>query len=452
MTKPTPSSPFSSDREHVCVECGHGAHRWFGRCPECGAWSSARASTGGEEVIELTTVTGAESPTERFASNVGEVDRVLGGGIVPGSVTLVAGEPGVGKSTLLLQLVAGLEDRGHRCLVVTGEESVAQVSMRAARLGIASGRLTVGCSTSLGAVLATARREHPDVLVIDSVQTLEQEGLEQPAGSVVQVRESASALVRHAKSSGTAVLLVGHVTKDGAVAGPKTLEHVVDVVLTLGGERSGALRLVRVTKNRYGSCEETGVLTMSERGLEPVADPSLLLLADRRPGVSGSVVFPAVEGTRPVLVEVQALVSRTRSVPARRVAIGIDGRRLALLLGVMAQHAAVALGNHDVFVSGAGGLAVREPAVDLALCLALFSAHNNIALPEDCIAFGEVGLGGEVRRAPATERRLTEAVRLGFRRAILPRRASAPRSDIDQLEVEDLAGAMRAFESARRVA
>ena len=304
---------------------------------------------------------------------------------------------------------------------------------------------------ALQAVLAGSLRDRPDVLVIDSVQTLEHGSFDQPPGSVVQVRECAAALVRHAKQTGTAVVLVGHVTKDGSVAGPKTLEHVVDAVVSLTGERGGALRLLRAAKNRFGSCEEAGVLAMRAGGLEPVADPSSVLLADRRPQTAGSVVFPAMEGTRPLLVELQALVSPNDRVPPRRVAIGIDGRRLALLMGVVANHGKVALGAYDVFVAAAGGVAVREPASDLALCLALCSARAGVALDEGCVAVGEVGLGGEIRRVPGMERRLSEAARMGFRRALVPAR-TASCDELEIVAVTHLSDALRVARAALRVA
>ena len=384
----------------------------------------------------------------RLSTAIADVDRVLGGGLVPGSVCLLAGEPGIGKSTLVLQLLQGLMSGGHECLLVTGEESLAQTGMRAARVGIALDRLRVAESTSLQAVASASETVDPAVLVIDSIQTLEDDSLDQRAGSVAQVRECAAALARHAKASGTAVVLVGHVTKDGSVAGPKTLEHVVDAVLTLEGDRSGSLRLLRATKNRFGSCEETGVFAMSDRGLEVVHDPSAVLLCDRKPGAAGSIVFPGLEGSRAILVEIQALVSKTQLAQPRRVAIGVDARRMTLLLGVIAQREASPvkqnrlLANHDVFVAAAGGLAVREPAADLALCLALQSARNGAALGEDVVAVGEVGLAGEVRRVPAIQRRLDEAARLGFKTAIVPRRAARASSSIETIPVADLDDAL----------
>ncbi|CAN5582205.1 DNA repair protein RadA [soil metagenome] len=380
----------------------------------------------------------------RLSTGIAEVDRVLGGGVVAGSVVLLAGEPGIGKSTLVLQLLQGVVRAGGSCVLVSGEESLAQTGLRAARLGIPLDGVRAASSTSLQAVIAASERERPDVLVIDSIQTIEDAALEQPAGSVVQVRESASALVRHAKSTGVAVILVGHVTKDGAVAGPKTLEHVVDAVVTLEGERGGGLRLLRAAKNRFGSCDETGVFTMSRHGLEAVGDASAMLLADRRPGATGSVVFPGMEGSRPVLVEIQALVTGTKLPQPRRVAIGVDARRVTLLLGVLCKGEGMSFGTKDVFVAAAGGLAVREPAADLAMCLALFSGLEEVAISGDIIAIGEVGLAGEVRRVPAIDRRLTEAARLGFSTAIVPQHARVSRADMKIVAVGHIDEALHA--------
>ena len=403
-----------------CGECGHGASRWFGRCPSCGGWSTAeQARPSARPPARVVTLahSGAEEP--RWPTGMGEVDRVLGGGLVVGAAVLLAGEPGIGKSTLVLQLINEFLGGGRRCLLVTGEESVEQVALRARRLGVAAEGFRVTTARSVEEVIGAAAAERPDALVVDSVQALEG-AVDGPPGSVAQVRECAAALVQMAKETATAVILVGHVTKDGAVAGPKTLEHLVDVVLTLEGERSGAVRLLRAAKNRFGSCEETGVFVMAEGGLEAVTDPSAMLLADRRPGVTGSVVFAALEGTRPVLTEVQALTARCDGNHPQRVAIGLDARRLALLLGVLEERAKIKLGSKDVFTAAAGGLAIKEPAVDLALALALASAWLDKPLARGVVAVGEVGLAGEVRRVPGLKRRLLEAARLGFTVAVCP--------------------------------
>lgn len=429
---------------HSCTACGFSSPRWFGRCPDCGEWNSAAEMTavGSTPAVKVTTLGDNKSDVERFSTGLIEVDRVLGGGLVLGGVSLLAGEPGIGKSTLVLQLVDGLLRSNRRALLITGEESIGQVALRAARLGVERDRLRAAATASLADVLALAAAEQPDVLVVDSVQTLENAELDQSPGSVVQVRECASALVRYAKVSGTCVILVGHVTKDGTVAGPKTLEHIVDSVLALEGERTGTVRLLRATKNRFGSCDETGVFTMGERGLEAVGDPSAMLLADRRTGVSGSVVFCGLEGTRPVLVEIQSLVAEGSPPNIRRVPIGVDARRLALLVGVLHSRAELDLSKRDLFVAAAGGFVIREPAADLPLCLAIHSAARGQAVAEDLVAIGEVGLGGEIRRVPGLPRRLAEAARLGFRRALVPRGTKSAVPGLEVIEVTDVGHAL----------
>lgn len=379
---------------------------------------------------------------QRLRTGIDEVDEVLGGGFVRGAAVLLAGEPGIGKSTLVLQLIDALVASGHSCLLATGEESLDQVALRGGRLGVGLEPVRAAASCSLAAVLSGAAAEAPDVLIVDSIQTLEDEALDQAAGSTVQVRECAARLVRFAKSSGTVVVMVGHVTKEGNVAGPKTLEHMVDAVLTLEGERHGAVRVLRSSKNRFGSCDATGVFVMRQSGLEPVEDASAMLLADRRADVSGSVVFPSLEGTRPFLVELQSLVTPSGLAQPRRVALGVDARRLALLLGVLARRVHLPLGSHDVFVAAAGGLAVREPAADLALCLSVASAAADRPIDERVVAIGEVGLSGEIRRVAGAERRLAEAARLGFRRAVVPGRVEEAPQEIELLAVETLRDAL----------
>lgn len=405
----------------------------------------APVAAGVAPALEVVPLTEASEDAARTPTGIDELDRVLGGGLVQGSAVLLAGEPGIGKSTLTLQLVAALAGSDRKTLLVSGEESVAQIAGRARRLGLAEKDLQVATSDSLGAVLATSLSSKLDVLVIDSIQTLGDDRMDQSPGSMVQVRECASALTRHAKASGTTVILVGHVTKEGSVAGPKTLEHVVDVVLSLEGERGGTLRLLRSAKNRFGATDETGVFVMSTKGLEPVGDPSAFLLADRRPGVAGSIVFPGMEGTRPMLVEVQALVDESKIPQPRRVAIGLDGRRLSLLCAVMSQ-TGIALGPNDIFVAAAGGLDVREPAADLAMCLALFSAATHSPLDDRSVALGEVGLSGEVRRVPAIARRLSEARRLGFETAFVPFGFDEQVKGLRLIRVPDIAAA---FQQAR---
>jgi DNA repair protein RadA/Sms len=423
---------------HACGGCGYSSPKWFGRCPDCGSWEVSAHAASGEALSEAVSLGPALEAPRQIQTSLDEVDRVLDGGLVGGGVVLLAGEPGIGKSTLVLQMLAGIAGTGGKALLATGEESLAQVSGRGRRLGLQDKGVAAVAATSVSAVIASADKEKPDVLVVDSVQTLHDPELDQAPGSVTQVRECAARLVMHAKAAGTSVVLVGHVTKDGSVAGPKTLEHVVDTVLLLEGERSGALRFLRVMKNRFGSCEETGVFVMGRTGLEAVADPSSMLLADRRVGTTGSVIFPAIEGSRPVLAEVQALVSRTNAPQPRRVATGVDPKRLSLLLAVLSERGKLSLSSADVFVASAGGVLVREPAADLAVAGAIFSTCNELPLDPGLVVLGELGLGGEVRRVPGSERRLAEAKRLGFRFAITPRGVERPPEGLQVIEVSDV--------------
>ena len=420
----------------VCQSCGEAFLRWEGQCRACGEWNSlvetvVRAKPAGPRALRAGITEGSsplplaaigEADLPRLPTGIGELDRVLGGGLVPGSLILLGGEPGIGKSTLLLQVAAGL---GRPVLYATGEESAAQVRLRAGRLGLletsAGTAIEVLAERDVGRILEVARSMRPALLVVDSIQTATLEELEGAAGSVGQVREATVRFMEFAKGEGIGVVLVGHVTKDGSIAGPKTMEHLVDAVVGLEGERFAALRLVRATKNRFGSTDEVGVFEMAGSGLREVADPARAFLADHPEAAPGSVVAPTMEGSRPLLVEVQALVSAAGyGTPARK-ASGIDPNRLGLLVAVLGRRAGVGLGSHDVYANLAGGLSVAEPGLDLPLALALASSLKDRPTIGDSVAIGEVGLLGELRGVTGLERRLREAARLGFTTALVPR-------------------------------
>ena len=435
-----------------CSDCGASEAKWVGRCASCGTWGSiveevarttlrATAPGAGPRPLHLVATGG----TSCQPTGVAELDRVLGGGLVPGSVTLLGGEPGIGKSTLLLQVLASLADSGGPCLLVSAEESAPQVRIRAGRLGAVPEGLLVLAETSLPAILDAIDSCRPTVCVIDSIQTVLDPDVGSAPGSVAQVRECAHALTRVAKERGIAVVLVGHVTKDGSLAGPRVLEHVVDTVLSFEGDRHHALRLLRAVKHRYGATGELGLFEMTELGMVGVDDPSGLLLGDRRAGVPGSVVVPALEGRRPLVVEVQSLVGPSGAAGPRRSGQGIDNGRLALLLAVLERRAQVALATSEVFVSAVGGVKLTEPAADLGIALALASAVSDVALPDDLVAFGEVGLGGELRQVPHGARRLAEAARLGFTQAIVPSSAPPAPPGLSVLRVSTLAEAIDRF-------
>jgi DNA repair protein RadA/Sms len=430
-----------------CEKCRHESPKWLGRCPQCEEWgtltavegpSRARAEAAVSQPIPLADVDPLGAP--RRATNIPELDRVLGGGLVAGSVTLVGGEPGMGKSTLVLQALGAMAADGARCLLVCAEESAAQVRLRAGRLGTLASDLLVVCETSLPHICAHAEAMRPDVIAIDSIQAVQDPDAPGGPGSVSQVRDGAMRAQRLAKELGIATLLVGHVTKDGSLAGPRTLEHVVDTVLSFEGDRHHALRMLRALKHRFGPTDELGLMEMTTDGLLPVSDPSALFLADRRVGASGSVVAAVLEGTRPLCVEVQSLVVHTPAPMPRRVAQSFDGGRLAMLVAIVQQRAGVALAGHDIFASVAGGVKVAEPGADLAVALAIVSARDDVPVAADTVVIGELGLGGEVRQVPQIGRRLAEAQRLGFARAIVP--ASTPDVPGIQLaRVADLEGA-----------
>lgn len=432
---------------YICGACGTRLPKWSGQCPDCGAWNLI------EEVPDLPAVTGrsghtgvsagggeavllaAVSPQEytRLRSGIAELDRVLGGGLVQGSVVLIGGDPGIGKSTLLLQACASL-GQGHPVLYVSGEESPQQVSLRARRLGLVGEGVRLLPETCVERVLATAAAEWPRIMVVDSIQTLHTELLQSAPGSVSQVRETAAQLVRFAKQADTSIFLVGHVTKEGALAGPRVLEHMVDTVLYFEGEAGGPLRLIRSTKNRFGAVNELGVFSMTDRGLREVPNPSAIFLSRHESSVSGSLVMVTREGTRPLMVEVQALVDESPLANPRRVTLGLDQNRLSMLLAVLHRHGGVAMFDRDVFVNVVGGVRITETAADLAVLLAVLSSYRDHPLNEDLAVFGEVGLSGEIRPVPNGPDRLREAAKHGIRRVIVPT-ANVPKPGIQGLDI-----------------
>jgi DNA repair protein RadA/Sms len=452
--------PKRATTSFFCGSCGHESARWFGRCPACGAWNSAgeapaagrsaatsNAASRGRGRWAPQGVSGAAaapralaevkvSQVERTATGLREMDRVLGGGIVPGSLVLVGGDPGIGKSTLLLQLAFELSKRGGTVLMIAGEESEEQIRLRASRLGLVPERLMVLCETDLDGALEAASAMKPDLMIVDSIQTMSRADLEGGPGSVSQMRECGLALLHFAKGTGTPVFLIGHVTKDGAVAGPRVLEHMVDAVLYLEGERYQHYRVLRAAKNRFGSTHELGVFEMGDEGLTEIENPSAAFLGESRQAEPGAAVVASLEGTRPLLVEVQSLVSRSFYATPQRVTNGFDPRRLAVLLAVLERRVGLRLGRHDVFVTVTGGLTLSEPGTDLGVALAAASSFRSRPVLERTLCVGEVSLSGEVRRVSRLDARVREAAQLGFLRVAVP---AVQADDVRGLGVEVVA-------------
>jgi DNA repair protein RadA/Sms len=415
---------------YACTECGGQAPKWQGQCPHCGAWNTLVETIAATAPVRFESVSGARSTvtplasvkargTSRIPTGIEEFDRVLGGGLVPGGVILLGGDPGIGKSTLLLQAGAAL-GAAHRTLYVTGEESAEQIALRAQRLGLVNAPIELLAEVQLEAIVAAINATSPEIVVIDSVQTVYTEALASAPGSVAQVRECAAQLTRLAKQRGVIVLFVGHVTKEGAIAGPRVLEHIVDTVLYFEGDPHSSFRLVRAIKNRFGAANELGVFAMTERGLKGVANPSALFLSQHAEGVAGSAVVATLEGSRPLLVEVQALVDPVQGGMPRRLAVGLDPQRLALLLAVLHRHGGIDTGGFDVFVNAVGGVRILEPAADLAVLLSVCSSLKNKPVPQKTLIFGEVGLAGEIRPVQRGQERIREAAKLGFTTFVIP--------------------------------
>lgn len=443
----------------VCQSCGTTSAKWAGKCESCGEWNSfveevlpqavpkgLAPGKAGARRVEFVSLEGGEQKLPRRVSGIAEFDRVTGGGLVPGSVLLVGGDPGIGKSTLLLQVVGKLSQQ-IKATYISGEEATAQVQLRAARLGLSAAKVDLASATSVRDIVSTLEATAPDLVIIDSIQTMFIDQLDSAPGTVAQVRASAHELIRLAKRTGMIVVLVGHVTKEGTLAGPRVLEHMVDAVLYFEGERGHQFRILRTVKNRYGPTDEIGVFEMTDAGLAEVPNPSALFLADRTGDVSGAVVFAGIEGTRPVLVEIQALVSPTTLGTPRRAVVGWDSSRLSMVMAVLEARCGVQIGMNDVYLNVAGGLRISEPAADLAVAAALVSAMTGIPAPKDAVFFGEIGLSGEVRAVGQTELRLKEAAKLGFASAFTPRSRKTQKggSDIRKTELERLADLLPLF-------
>ena len=415
-----------NDKSFHCNECGARYPKWLGKCEDCGQWNTivedinvkTKTIFGGSQ-IEFQGLSAADKKTERRKSKLAEFDRVLGGGAVPGAVVLIGGEPGIGKSTILLQILASLSEN-YKCIYISGEESAEQICLRAERLGLTKSNVKLACETNVDAIVNSVGND-VDFLVIDSIQTLSSHNVDSIPGTLNQVRTCAFTLINFAKTTNTTVFLVGHVTKDGAIAGPKILEHMVDTVLYFEGERGNSCRVLRTVKNRYGSCDELGLFEMSQSGLINIANPSVLFLTQRTENIPGTITFAGVEGTRPILVEVQSLVSKSYFNVPRRTVVGWDINRLFMLLAVLESKCGISFSDRDVYLSIVGGLKISEPACDLAVVLSLLSARKNIAISNSTCAIGEIGLTGEVRSIPKCMDRIKEASKLGFKNIIIPK-------------------------------
>ena len=426
---------------YSCTNCGSQHPKWTGQCQDCGDWNTLQEEIAPAKIVsspkaarfegfapkaevqKLTTVSVKGTP--RIASGLNELDRVLGGGLVPGSIILLGGDPGIGKSTLILQSLALLSS-ASRTLYVTGEESAEQVALRAQRLGVQDCEMDLLADNQLETILEIAQTHKPQIMVIDSIQTLFTDSLQSAPGSVEQVRETASRLVRYGKQTQTIIILVGHVTKEGTIAGPRVLEHMVDTVLYFEGERDGSFRLIRAIKNRYGAVNEIGVFAMTDTGLQQVSNPSAMFISRAQENATGSVILVSQEGTRPILVEIQALVDQSALPNPRRVTVGLDNQRLSMLLAVLNRHGGFSLYDQDVFVNVIGGVKVHEPAADLAIMLAVLSSYKNQALPNDLAVFGEIGLTGEIRPVQSGQTRIKEVEKLGFKKLIIPQANRPP--------------------------
>jgi len=436
----------------VCQNCGNTSVKWLGKCPECGAWDSyveefntpqAKTFSGAIELKKLRDIDLTQE--NRIKTGIAELDNVLGSGIVQGSLILVGGDPGIGKSTLLLQVALNVSSQSQ-VLYVSGEESLKQIKLRAQRLGIESEKIDLMSETALENILVAIEQVKPKVMIIDSIQTVTKEAITSAAGSVSQVREVTNGLMKVSKKKGIATFIVGHVTKSGAIAGPKVLEHIVDTVLYFEGDKNGLFRILRSVKNRFGSTNEVGLFEMSSRGLLEVTNPSEIFLQQTNVSEPGSVIFPSVEGTRPLLVEVQSLVSNSGFATSRRMGLGVDYNKLVMLIAVLEKKLSLVLSNEDVYVNIVGGIQISEPALDLAIIASIASSFFNKKISKEMVILGEVGLLGEIRSVPQVEKRLMEAKRMGFTRALIPKNSLEDRKALKGLEIAEANSVRQAFE------